>query len=327
MRLKTPVAVTLAWALPVYRVRPVLPIVLLLLFLCAPALSAEEDALHRFEQAVVESAQTQSDLERARRVRQAFDRDVSPLLERPGPVDVERARRLFGAAHAAYFYTLADDVLTAMEEAFLHLRRLDGAGKADAALMFDALVGGRRFARARALAGEFGLPPPMRVDAAPAEPVAQPMAIRFLSDRRAAVEQWRQAGVGLVVVVHPGCGFSRRAVEAIGQDPQLVGWIREHGSLLVPQNLTGDLEPIARWAIANDGLPIRLAYRREGFPFFAHWATPTFYVMRDGVVVTRLDGWPDGATTASLRAALRVAGLNLGGDVSMPPVPARAGTR
>src|SRR5690606_9789166 len=128
-----------------------------------------------------------------------------------------------------------------------------------------------------------------------------PMTIRFLSDRRAVVEQWRQVGVGLVAVVHPGCGFSRRAAEAIGQDPELAGWMREHGSLLVPQDLTGDLGRFARWAIANDGLPIRVAYRREGFPVFAYWATPTFYVMRDGVVLTRLDGWPDGATTARLR--------------------------
>ena len=299
----------------------------LLLVFCVPVAGGEKDALHRFERAVAGSAQARSELERARLVQLAFDRDVVPLLGQPAPMDAERARHVFRAAHAAYFHTLADDVLAAMEEAFLRLRQADGAGKADAAVMFDALVGARQFGRAHALAGEFGLPPPMPVDAMPAGPVTGPMAIRFLSADRAVVEPWRQAGVGLVAVVHPGCGFSRRAVEAIGRDPELAAWMRAHGSLLLPQDLTGDLARFARWATANDGLPIRLAYRRDGFPFFAHWATPTFYVMRDGVVVDRLDGWPEGATTAGLHAALQAAGVEFAVDEATPPVPAGPGTR
>lgn len=87
-----------------------------------------------------------------------------------------------------------------------------------------------------------------------------------------------------------------------------------------PKDLIADLRKLGRWALANGDLPIRVADRRDGFPFFEHCATPRFH-MRECAVVSGIEGWPPGTTTAALKAALRGAGAEWDGSARDGPAP------
>lgn len=272
------------------------------------------DSLEMFEVELASSSAFNSDIGRAVQVQRAFDRHVSDWVARMAELDTDADRRLFRAVHEAYFYTLSDTVLGEAEAVFAHLRVTDSADARHAGQMLDMLVAGRQFAKAAALAEEFGLQIPMKVDEGSDDEGSDkesphPKVIRFTSDGKAIVEDWRQNGRGLVVIVHPGCRYSQAAIEQIRKDSALFDWISARGVLLVPQDLTADLRKFARWSLANGELPIRVAYRRDGFPFLEYWATPNFYIMKDGVVVSRIEGWLPGTTTAALKAELRSIGV------------------
>jgi|UPI00047E7577 hypothetical protein len=111
------------------------------------------------------------------------------------------------------------------------------------------------------------------------------------------------------------------AIEHIRQDPDPGRWIPVHGTLPVPRDLTADLRKLGRWALANGDLPIRAVHRRDGFPFFEHCAAPRFHIMRECAVVSGIEGWPPGTTTAALKAALRGAGAEWDDSARDGPAP------
>lgn len=279
------------------------------------------ESLEQFGLELSGASSHSSDSDRAAQVWRAFDRHLSAWVARTDELDADASRRLFRVMHEAYFYTLADNVLEAAEVVFTHLRDTGNADERHAQQMIGMLVGGRRFDKAATLAQEFALPIPLDAVGASRSAPREPKVIHFRPDGRAIVEDWPGAGVRLVAIVHPGCRYSLAAMEQIRQDPDLGSWIAAHGMLLVPQDLTADLRKLRHWALANRDLPIRVAYRRDGFPFFEYWATPNFYIMREGAVVARIEGWPPGTTTAALKAALRGAGAEWDDSARDGPAP------
>lgn len=268
-------------------------------------------ALDRFDQAVSLSSATSNDRQRGAEVALAYERHVAPWVADKTALDASARHRLFRAVHAAYFYTLSDDLIPDLEASFDRLRA-DGAERPEETRqMAAAFVASRQFERAQTLRREAGMEagPPLEVQTEGAG--AGPRVIRFLSQRKAVVEPWRAEDISVLVVAHPGCGFSRAALAAIGQDLELRRWLSRHGMFLAPQDQTEDLAAFARWAEANPGLRVRVAYRRNDFSLFEYWSTPNFYVLRDGEVVSRLEGWPQGRTTLALRKALERGGVRI----------------
>jgi hypothetical protein len=268
-------------------------------------------SLDRFEAVIAHAPDVATDVERARQVLLAYRTLVQPLVANGPRLSESATQRMFGTVYAAYFYTLSDEVLEDLEAAFDQLRSMDRVTTEDVRRFHGALVGGRRLDRANALAQESGIGddlPPMvvRMDAAEG-----PRIIRFTSEETAVVEPWQDRGLALLMTAHPGCGFSRRALAAIRQDGALSQWVAAHGVLLAPQDLTGDLRVYSRWALGNADLPVRIAYRRDDFGSIDSWATPNFYVLKDGEVIARLEGWPKGRTTASVRQLLQTAGVRI----------------
>src|SRR5690606_7353203 len=83
-------------------------------------------ALDRFDQAVSLSSATSNDRQRGAEVALAYERHVAPWVADKTALDESARHRLFRAVHAAYFYTLSDDLIPDLEASFGRLRA-DGA--------------------------------------------------------------------------------------------------------------------------------------------------------------------------------------------------------
>lgn len=116
---------------------------------------------------------------------------------------------------------------------------------------------------------------------------------------------------GMIMVGHPRCHFSARAMTAIEEEPALAASLAEHGLFITDTwSRLGD-EAVVAW---NEEMP-RFAYRHpaDGFawPEVSYWGTPSFYFVRDGAVVHKVVGWPrdaDEERRAALKEGLRAAG-------------------
>lgn len=104
-----------------------------------------------------------------------------------------------------------------------------------------------------------------------------------------------RTGQWIVGIVHPDCGFSRQAMEALDdartKEPGLEGW--------KPLWLTGqkDLIPLralAEWNKNRDFLELAVPYDIRAWPRSIDFSeTPVFYIIKDGEVVNELRGWTD----------------------------------
>lgn len=224
---------------------------------------------------------------------------------------VDLLRDVFLEALDDYFYGLSAGELARLEEAFERLSDAGGARPLEAEQMFSAFVGGRDFSSAAALAREWGLDPPMSVHEELKAGADSPKVINFTSADEALVEEFDVGDVQMAVVVHPGCGFSRNAMDAIVSDPELKDFFSRSAVFLIPQDLTGDLRRFERWIRKYSDLSIRVVYDAEDFAWVTSWDTPNFYLLNDGLVEDQLTGWPRNRTVDDLRGWIQSAGVTL----------------
>ena len=109
----------------------------------------------------------------------------------------------------------------------------------------------------------------------------------------------------VLVVSHPSCGFSQAASGAIRDDPELGPLFERHATWIVapPGNLP--LDAIERWQSAQPAQRIALIDSPPTWSFIEVGQTPTFYFLRNGDVVERVQGWPDKGNREALVAALQ----------------------
>src|SRR5690606_31779797 len=109
----------------------------------------------------------------------------------------------------------------------------------------------------------------------------------------------------VLVVSHPLCGFSQAASGAIRDDPELGPLFERHATWIVapPGNLP--LDAIERWQSAQPAQRIALIDSPPTWSFIEVGQTPTFYFLRNGDVVERVQGWPDEGNREALVAALQ----------------------
>src|SRR5690606_2730730 len=97
--------------------------------------------------------------------------------------------------------------------------------------------------------------------------------------------------LSVVVLSHPRCGFSQRAIAAIEADPVLAARLGD-ALWLAPPNGSLDLSDIQAWNRAHPGAQLSYAVAMRDWPQFDSWATPVFHFMREGKVVATVTGWP-----------------------------------
>jgi hypothetical protein len=111
--------------------------------------------------------------------------------------------------------------------------------------------------------------------------------------------------IRLVAVVHPLCSFSKRALTAIASAQP--GMASSRAVYLAPVDQMLFLSELIEWNGANDSVEILLANSREDWPFIDRWATPSFYILRDGQVTATLIGWPDDSQLEKLNRLIESA--------------------
>lgn len=293
-----------------------------LLLLCIPvlmpALSQARSIEVRFEEfsRVERDPAAMSTRDRGERVGAAFDRGFGDLadtgLRRLDAADLEL---VFRAANASAFHAQRDRDVDMLAWAFAELEARKAAGEKHVRDVAGALVAARRFDEARELAGRYasltGLEALPRVHGG--NQTDGPSVLAVMDDGSLTRESLDLGTAAqILVVAHPLCHFSRNAVAAIEGDPALRGIFLGHSRWLAPVDRKLHVDVLRNWNTTHPIARHSIAYRRQEWPGVDSWNTPTFYFLRDGKVVARVDGWPhEGHRQELLEAA---AAIGLGGD-------------
>lgn len=115
--------------------------------------------------------------------------------------------------------------------------------------------------------------------------------------------------VHIVIVSHPLCHFSQSAMRDIQADPVLSEIFLDNAKWLAPQSNRIDFDVIQKWNREHPRQETTLTFRRDEWPMIDSWATPTFYFLKNGAVVAKVEGWPKEGRRSELLSALRQVGL------------------
>ncbi len=176
--------------------------------------------------------------------------------------------------------------------------------------LFDGLVEIRRFELAERLLRDYpksGIPPLPARDFADRSEVPRNMMLQVSADGRKLSRTALDLDEGLHIVVVAGCHFAKDAATAISADPALDRLFREHATWLAPDSES--IAQVAEWNRALPTQPIQIAWRERDWPQISSWAMPTFYVFRDGRLLTTWSGWRADSGRATLITRLQEAGV------------------
>ena len=112
---------------------------------------------------------------------------------------------------------------------------------------------------------------------------------------------------GLHIVVIAGCHFAKDAAIAISAEPELNRLFEQHAVWLAPASER--ISDVAEWNRQLPSQPIQIAWRERDWPQISSWNMPTFYVIRDGVLLKQWSGWTTDSGMADLLEGLHGAGV------------------
>ena len=234
-------------------------------------------------------------------------------------IDSSRLRAMSGDDLNALFEASAlaasaggRQAIVAMESAYQELQARSGAENLHHSEMHAAYVRERRFSDARAIEGAHEKAVaervPRLVDVVPSgHQGATVLTIPVEGDVARRVPLNLSRGSHLLVLWHPRCHFSVRALEAIRADAQLASMVQKYGVLVAPAFDKVRFRETQEWNRTNHSFPLSVAYLPEEFPFVDAWETPVFYFLEDGKVVDKVVGWPrEGRVDEVRRHAARI---------------------
>lgn len=96
----------------------------------------------------------------------------------------------------------------------------------------------------------------------------------------------------VIVISHPRCHFSERAMIQLSSDKALMKRLEGHLKWLAPQSGRLDFDLFQKWNLAHPEMPFVLTYDWREWSKLLDWGTPTFYFFANGDLITRFQGWP-----------------------------------
>lgn len=122
------------------------------------------------------------------------------------------------------------------------------------------------------------------------------------------------------IVVAAGCHFSKDAAEDISADPVLGPAFAKHAHWLVQAPGYEQVTDVRDWNRQLPHAQVEMLYDRSEWAVLPSWDMPDFYIVRDGKVIDRVNGWPrDPASSRQpLIDALRRAGLLNAAEAGTP---------
>lgn len=267
-------------------------------------LAAEDGAVGRL------STQKRSEI-----VANAFDRHFGGYTSRElSNLSDSDIGLYFRAAELVLSNSLRKQDLERLEVAFSEILRRGVGSERMVHGMRSAYISMRMFDQARELTRRHGLrlveDDPSYLNNVPAEFQGPTM----LEISPAAPQLTRTpfvppTGGHIVVVAHPLCHFSQRAMVAINGDATLETLFEERATLLAPVDGNLNLDVLESWNSTFPALEVALAYARDEWPRIDYWGTPTFYFFGEGGTVEKIVGWPPEGKLEELRAAARRVGI------------------
>ncbi|MFN7221990.1 MAG: hypothetical protein ACK5UX_15295 [Burkholderiales bacterium] len=177
--------------------------------------------------------------------------------------------------------------------------------------LFKSFVRTRQFALASELAARKVLdsPPSLPefrygVDLAPGVPAEWVIAALGRVAELRAVDLSRDWQV--VVVSHPNCRFSRNAMESINADNELRQLLEGRTSWVTPQDGSFEFDALQQWNSMFPKMQISVVHLSKDWPLTNFSATPVFYFLAKGKVVTSFSGWPKEGNKIALHDALKL---------------------
>lgn len=175
---------------------------------------------------------------------------------------------------------------------------------------YNVLVGARKFEQADDIANSY----PNKVERLPyAFPEAGSHVGASILKRDPGTNRYVTSPVDInngrwfVGVVHTSCPFSEMAMKYIESHPEkYASLLPENTIWVVSQRYTEILSYLERWNSQSEIIDIHVAYEDKLWPNeLILLATPLFYLIEDGQVIDRLNGWPDDTKAKELDAMLR----------------------
>lgn len=173
------------------------------------------------------------------------------------------------------------------------LRRRRSANEADHLKMHSLLIKLRMFAEANALRSSEGL----SVDVLPqieSESRKQQGILRITEEGSTQWVPWLYTeGIEIVAYVSPTCAHSRRAMQAIIDEPRF-RWLDGNVRFVVPRTSVWPVEGVESWNVLNPLNPLLNQAGPKDWEALDVYETPVFQLVRNGKRLQTIVGWQQG---------------------------------
>jgi len=115
-------------------------------------------------------------------------------------------------------------------------------------------------------------------------------------------------GTQLIMVVDAGCRFSANALAALHGDTDLQARLRQANLLILTPPSSGvPFNFISEWNAANPSMPMGVPADLAAWRAIDAAGVPRFFVLKDGKVMGKTEGWPEEGNKAAVLALLDAA--------------------
>lgn len=196
------------------------------------------------------------------------------------------------ASSAAFYFPEEERFVTLEEKALEEKLRRGPPGPRDLRDMFHAYMSSRSFDKAKDLRARFpaynfpSMPEEFSVAAPP--PAGRPVYAVGPDWRKVERTAVRLERFLIVMATFPGCPASEAALEDLLADPRTSRTLRERTLLLTDRF---DAEGVAAVRKKFQVPAFFIAAKRSEYPDIAFDASPRFYFLKDGKVVSEMTGW------------------------------------
>jgi hypothetical protein len=216
---------------------------------------------------------------------------------------------LFRSADVMSFYTLDPKYTRLMEEDLQLLERTGPPADRKYRDLYGAFLANREFAKAAQLIKRHPMDRVAQVPVVHGAADRLPLVLEVENSDRLKRRSANLPETQIVVIGHPLCHFTQRAVQYINSHKDIKNVFSTHSLWIVPPARELDLSAVAEWNKAHPAEKMFLAYSRVGWPDFDSWDTPTFYFLKNGKVVKEVVGWPKSGNAKEIGSGLAAIGL------------------
>lgn len=224
-------------------------------------------------------------------------------------------RLSFRAANILLFYSNVFDYKVSKKylfdliERFNELQRRGLQSDKELRDIHDAFVTARMFDEAKRIRGAYpsvDLYVPSEIDISEGFDAKRPGLLSVSSDN----DRFRLGNIkideGDRIIVVAECHISKDAAFAIDKDPELRAAFEKVGAIWVmPASSALDVNSVKEWNREHPRQSIGIAYMNEPWAGIDFSAMPTFYFLRNGKLISKLDGWPSSGVPKEIRDAIR----------------------